>query len=73
VTRHYVDITDISDQELEMLGYYLVANNGTWALYSNKGEAFVVHVVGNRRCIYVEDMNDAIILRGRRSIPAPPP
>jgi hypothetical protein len=72
VTRHYVDITGISDQELEMLGYYLASNNGTWALYTNKGDAFIVHLTGRKRCIFIEDMSDALILKGRNSLPAPP-
>lgn len=71
MTRHYVDITGISNDELEMLGYYLVYENGVWALYINKDDAFVVHLHGAKRFIYVNDMNDALILKGRPTLPAP--
>lgn len=73
MARHYVDITGISDDDLEMLGYYLIFADGEFALYNNKGEHFIVHRRGDRRFIYVEDINDAIILRGRATRPVPPP
>jgi hypothetical protein len=72
MARHCVDITDISDSDLEMLGYYLVEEDEEFALYDNKGEHFIVHRKGTRRFIYVEDVNDAIILRGRSTRPVPP-
>jgi len=72
VKRYYVDITGVTDTELEMLGYYVVERNEVWSLYNNKGDAFVVHESGSKRCLYVEDINDAIILKGRPSLPAPP-
>ncbi|WP_316193817.1 hypothetical protein [Bradyrhizobium sp. SZCCHNRI1029] len=70
--RHYVDISGISDEELEMLGYYLVEAEEEFALYDKKGEHFIVHKRGQRRFIYVDDINDAIILRGKATRPAPP-
>jgi hypothetical protein len=73
MARHYVDITGVSDAELEMLGYYLVEEEDEFALYDNKGEHFIVHRQGNRRFIYVEDINDAMILRGRATRPVPAP
>jgi hypothetical protein len=73
MTRHYVDITEVSDQDLETLGYYLIETDGEFALYNNKGEYFVVHRKGDKRFIYVEDINDAMILRGRATRPVPPP
>ena len=71
MTRHYVDISGISDEQLEMLGYYLEYSENHFALYTKKGEDFVVHNTGDKRCIFVDDMNDAIILQGRNSLPAP--
>ena len=73
MARHYVDITEVSDQDLEMLGYYFVVSDGEFSLYNNKGEHFIVHRKGDRRFIYVEDVNDAITLRGRGTRPVPPP
>jgi hypothetical protein len=73
MARHYVDITDISPEDLEMLGYYLVESDDGFALYDNKGDHFIVHRNGSRKYIYVDDINDAAILRGRSVRPVPPP
>jgi hypothetical protein len=72
VRRIYVDIAGVSDEQLEMLGYYLVERNEMWSLYMNKGEAFVVNEHNGKRFIFVEDINDAIILKGAGGIEAPP-
>lgn len=73
MARHYVDITGVSDADLEMLGYYFVFSDGEFVLYNNKGEHFVVHHHGARRFIYVEDVNDALILKDHIRRPVPPP
>lgn len=71
MSRFYVEISGVTDEQLEMLGYYLVSRNAMWSLYNNKGDEFIVNEVQGRRYVFVTDMNDAIIL-GRPSIPAPP-
>jgi hypothetical protein len=73
MARHYVDITDISKENLEFLGYYLVEEDEEFALYDNKGEHFIVHRRADRKFIYVDDVNDATILRGHPTRPAPSP
>jgi hypothetical protein len=60
-----------SDTDLEMLGYYVVEGEEEFALYDNKGEHFIVHRQSDRRFIYVDDINDAIIFRGRAMRPVP--
>lgn len=70
--RHYVDISGVSDDQLEMLGYYLEYREDHFILYTKKGEDYIVHNTGGKRCIFVEDVNDAIILQGRNSLQAPP-
>lgn len=72
MTRYYVNITGVSDAELEMLGYYLEDSNGKFSIYTYKGEHFIVHAAGEQRYIYVEDVNDATLLKGRSRIAAPP-
>jgi len=69
--RYYVDITGIPDRDLEILGYYRVETADGFALYTNKGDAYIVHMSGERQYIYVDDPNDAEILRGRARYPAP--
>lgn len=56
---YYVDITDVKQSDLEFLGYYLVEDDGRFRLYTNKGDAIIVHRNGARSYIYVEDYNDA--------------
>jgi hypothetical protein len=73
MARHYVDITEVSDVDLEFLGYYMIETDGEFALYNNKGELFIVHQRGTRRFIFVEDVNDAEILRNFARRPVPPP
>jgi hypothetical protein len=71
VTRHYVDITSVPESDLETCGYYLVTR-GKFALYAKGGDYFIVHVRGESQFIYVDDVNDAIILRVRPKLLAPP-
>jgi hypothetical protein len=65
----FVEITDVDLKDLEFLGYYLVEQDHQFALYTNKGDAYIVHINGKRRHIYVEDPNDAEILRRKNKIP----
>ena len=71
MTRYYVYITGITDAELEMLGFYLVKRNDAWELYTRKDDAFVIHRSGSKRCIFVDDLNDAMILQKKPRLPAP--
>lgn len=65
----FVEITNVNFRDLEFLGYYLIKKDGQFALYTLKGDAYIVHINGVRRHIYVDDVNDAEILRGKNTIP----
>jgi hypothetical protein len=65
---HYVDVQGIST---DLLGYILVEEDPEFQLFSHKGDEYVLAKDGPR-LLYVEDDNDAAILRARRRIAAPP-
>lgn len=69
---YYVDISGVSDADLEFLGYFAVEKDGNFAFYVNKGEHYLVHKSGSKSFLHVDDPNDAAILRGRHKLPAPP-
>lgn len=67
---HYVDVRDVPLELLELLGYYLVAEDDEFVLLTHKGEEYILSKDGPR-LLYVEDHNDATILRSERVYPAP--
>lgn len=72
--RYYVDITGISQEFLDFLGYVVVYEEEEFKVLSNKG---TIHVVDKARPrLYVDDENDAGLLAGpfayRAKMPFPP-
>jgi hypothetical protein len=71
MTRHYVNVTGIPLEFLELMGYDLVHEDDEFILLNHKGDE---HVLSKHGCqyLYVDDQNDAAIFRSRSRIPAPP-
>lgn len=53
------------------MGYLLVAENDEFKLYVNKGDEIIIPKHG-AAFVYVDDDNDARILKRYRAYPAPP-
>jgi hypothetical protein len=71
MARYYVNITGIPDDFLEFMGYTKVAENDDFELRVFKDETYIINKNGPR-FLYVEDPDDAAILRGRAKVAAPP-
>jgi hypothetical protein len=69
--RHYVDVTNIPDDILEIMGYCLFEQTDEFQLRVFKDEPYILPKEG-KKFLYVEDANDAAIFRARAKIPAPP-
>jgi hypothetical protein len=67
----YVNVDGIPLEFLGFMGYNLVAEDDHFILLNHKGQDHVLPKEGPR-FLYVEDDNDAAILRSRPRIPAPP-
>lgn len=71
MARYYVDVTGIPDELLEFLGYILVHENEEFQLRHYKGDPVIIQKSG-KRYVYVDDINDAAILKRRPKVAAPP-
>jgi hypothetical protein len=71
MTRYYVDVTNIPDDLLEIMGYCLFEETEEFQLRVFKGDAYILRKEG-KKFLYVEDANDAAIFRARAKIQAPP-
>jgi len=74
MARFYVNITGVSQDYLSFLGYFVVAENEEFKILDHKGD---IHLIDkNNSYLYVDDMNDAALLKGpfiaREKIPLPP-
>jgi hypothetical protein len=67
----YVNIEGIPTNLLELLGYLLVKEDAEFMYFSHKGDEYVIDKAG-RQLLYVEDDNDAAILRNGSHYPVPP-
>lgn len=67
--RYYVSIADVSDEFLEFLGYVLREETDEFKVYSRHGELMVVQKTNP--FLYVDDLNDARILKGRNMMAIP--
>ena len=72
--RYYVDITGISDAFLEFfLGLTKVASGSLMELYVHVGtHKFISLAKNGKRCLYVDDPNDAQVLKDYKVAPCPP-
>jgi hypothetical protein len=68
---HYVDVRGISPDVFSILGYILLDENEEFEVYWHKSGIYVLAKHG-KRLLYVEDDNDAAVLRSRKGIVAPP-
>jgi hypothetical protein len=72
MAAYYVDIQGVYDEVLEFVGYILVAEDKDFQLFTHKGREFLLPKNG-MRFLYVDDLNDADVLRSRRrAIPVSP-
>ncbi len=71
MSRYYVNVTGIPLKDLEFMGYNLIKENEDYIFLANKGDHYVLSQHGCRY-LYVNDPNDAAILRDLKRIPAPP-
>jgi hypothetical protein len=69
--RHYVDVTNVPDEFLEVMGYCLFEETKEFQLRVFKGDPYILPKEG-KRYLYVDDVNDAIMFRARPKVPAPP-
>lgn len=60
--RHHVSIAHVSEETLDFLGYFLIAEDDDHKLYHCKGEHIIV--AKDDPYLYVEDWNDAELLKG---------
>ena len=68
---YYCCIDGVPNEVLEFLGYSLIRESDDFELWQDyNGNEQIVYKRG-RRYLYVDDFNDAQILRSRRVIPAP--
>lgn len=66
---YYVSIKNVSDEQLKFLGYILVSEDADTRLYRHFGEDILVDRADP--FIYVDDLNDAILLGGETvTVPA---
>jgi hypothetical protein len=74
VKRFYVNIARVSQSFLDFLGYFVLFEDEEFKMIIHKDD---VHSVDkNKPYLYVDDMNDADLLKGpfmaREKIPLPP-
>lgn len=67
--RYYVSIAGVADEFLEFLGYMLVEENEEFKVYLRHGELMPVKKANP--FLYVDDLNDARILKGRNLMAIP--
>ena len=65
MSAYYVDIQGVYEEVLEFLGYILVDEDEEFQLFVHKGREFLLPKKG-ARFLYVDDLNDADVLRSRR-------
>jgi hypothetical protein len=71
MTQYCVDISGIGDDILDFLGYHLADETDQFKVYRDKyAEDHIVFKA--RPLLYVEDANDALVLRSKRVINLPP-
>ena len=68
--RVFVQIPNVSDEFLEFLGYVKVDENEEFKAYVRHGEVIVVKKANPY--LYVDDLNDARILKDRNVMEIPP-
>jgi hypothetical protein len=57
VSFFYVSLDGVSEETLEMLGYYKLDESDQFAVYYHKGEEIIVEKADP--FIYIDDINDA--------------
>ncbi|MBI2713890.1 MAG: hypothetical protein HYX37_05470 [Rhizobiales bacterium] len=76
MARFYVEISGVSQEFLDFLGYFLVYEDRNYKLLKNKDEYYLLEKKG-KQYLYVDDKNDADLLTGafiaRHKIDAPDP
>jgi len=70
--RFYVDITGVSQDRLDFLGYFVIYEDDEFKILSNKGDLYIIDKARPR--LFVDDVNDANLLGGPLSyrMPFPP-
>lgn len=68
--RVYVQIPNVSDDFLEFLGYVKIEETEEFKVYLRHGEPIVVWK--KNPYLYVDDLNDARILKDRNMMEIPP-
>lgn len=71
MATYYVDVTGISDDFLEFMGYCKVAEDNEFELRVAKDKAYILPKEGSRY-LYVDDPNDAALFRARGKVAVPP-
>ena len=71
--RWYVCIDHLSDDELEFYGWYKVQENDEFVVYQRPygSEQQVIDKAGAPRFLLVDDINDAMQMKGSMVIQAP--
>jgi hypothetical protein len=74
MSRFYVNITGISQEFLDFVGYPVIHEDKDFKYLMNKGQLHVIDKKGTQY-LFVDDKNDADLLRGpflaRKKIDAP--
>jgi hypothetical protein len=74
MAKFYVDITGVSQDYLDFLGYFVVYEDEEFKWLDHKGDVQIIDKARPR--LFVDDMNDAMLLSGpfasRDRIPFPP-
>lgn len=68
--RYYVSIAGVTDEFLEFLGYICVEETDEFKVYLRHGDLMPVQKANP--FLYVDDLNDARILRGQNMMAIPP-
>jgi hypothetical protein len=67
--RYYVSIAGVPDEFLEFLGYVKVEETDEFKVYRRHGDLMVVK--NDNPFLYVDDLNDARILKSRNIMEIP--
>jgi hypothetical protein len=73
MSRWYVSIDHLSDEELEFFGWYRVREDDQFIVYERAyGDDPQIVSKSGEKFIYVEDYNDAVRMKAGTVIVAPP-
>jgi hypothetical protein len=70
MSRYYVDVTEVSEEFLEFMGYCKVTDDDEFELRITKDKEYILPKQGPRYS-YVDDPNDALMFRARAKVAAP--